>query len=149
MGQDLPFPPSQPPPQSPRQAPIVQGESSSDSAQVAEEQLVSASAGAQTPGPALAGTGSLTNRSTKDCLRFVLDSGKSSFDDFLSFALLNRYGVKKVNATFIENRRDSSQRQYNSSWAKFRSFVQTHKPADITLDFCLDFFSALDESGYA
>ena len=67
----------------------------------------------------------------------------------MSFANDRAEGVEDVNTRFLENRKDSSLRQYCSSWAKFHSYVHEHKPSRIDLNFCISFFRALQESGYA
>ena len=149
MGKGIPVSSSQPAMEGPQQTQDIQGDGSSCGSELASKQLVSTHSGTQTSENPPSGSSAKPSCPKEDCLRFLLDNEQPSFDDFMAFANAKAEGVEAANTRFLENRRDSSLRQYRSSWAKFHSYVREQEPAKIDVNFCISFFRALQASGLA
>ena len=91
---------------------------------------------------------SISESPSEDCLRFILENGEASFDDFIKFAFEKREGIQRSNIEFIEEyKRPSTKRQYNASWKRWRSFVLSKVPSIIDKNFCISFFKHLYDNG--
>ena len=150
MAEHLPLPPSKTFVESSTQVENLPGDSGDNSSFVAKEQLVPA--GHRTPTQ----TGSSPTADTQSdstseaCLRFIMDDGKASFDDFLVLAIGSRKKVSEDNIRFSELYKSlSTHRQYQSWWKKWVAFVRSEKPTSISLDFCVSFIRSLQASGLA
>ena len=150
VASDLPLPPSEPLIESARKTEDLQRESGPSGTNVAEKQLVSASAGTQTETLTPPSTETHSDSAATKCLRFLMDNRESTYLDFLLLAKKLCKGVERENALFQESYLlSSSMRQYNSSWKKWKAYVYKKEPKSIDLNFCTGFLKHLHDSGLA
>ena len=150
VAEHLPLPTSKTLVESSTQTEIIQRDCGTGCSPMAEEQLVPVSHGT----PPTTGTSSRTDThpdgTSEACLRFIMDDGKASFDDFLVLAMGRRMGISEDNVRFSEQYKAlSTQRQYGSWWNKWIAYVRLHKPDVVSLDFCISFLRSLHEGGLA
>ena len=132
------------------QTSLFQGDSSSDSSQLAQEQLVPTTSGTQLMSGSAAGASAVSTSTEEDCLRFIMANQESSAHDFLRFALDRRKGIGPEEVDFIEKyKKLSTTRQYNSCWKHWVSFLHEHRPSSISWNFCISFFISLHKKGLA
>ena len=150
VGQDISVPSSQLFNESPPQTPILSGQASSSSPQLAKEQLVSSPDGAGTQISSNSKPEIVPNSANQDCISFILANEGANFMDFLKFAANRRFQIDSANVSFTESdKTDSTIRQYDSAFRKLTSFIRKEKPKEMSINLALSFFRSLHEAGLA
>ena len=150
LGSHLPISPNQSSSEGAEQAPHLPRDGCSGGPQMAQEQLVSPGFGTETAPCSSAGPSTYSGSTEEDCLRFILADVQPSANDFFAYALEKRKGIQPHNTRFLEEyKKASTDRQYQSNWKKWASYVRLHRPSAITPDFCVGFFKHLHDSGLA
>ena len=150
VGEHLSLPASKTFIESSSQTPNFQGSGGLGCSSVAEEQLVSTNNRTQAQDDSSLPADAVPNSTGEACLRFILDDGKASFDDFLVLAMGRDLNLSEDNIRFSEKYKAfTTHRQYDSWWKKWVLFVRSKQPAKITLDFCISFLRHLHEGGLA
>ena len=150
MGENLHLPSHESHDESPRQTEDVQGHGRSGSPTVAQEQLVPSSPPDETSTGTSPGTGTNPVSTEQACLSLIIANPTITLDRFVQFAMGRHYNMKEENVVFLEKYKAlSTKRQYESNWKKWMAYVTTHKPTQITVDFCVSFFRSLHDKGLA
>ena len=150
VASDLHIPASEPSPESVRKIEVIPREGGISGPDVAKKQLVSTDAGTQTETHPSSSTETHSDSATEQCLRFIMDNRESSYLDFMLSAKKLKMGMERENTLFQESyKTDSSNRQYNSSWKKWKKYVWEIQPKVINTNFCVGFLKHLHDSGLA
>ena len=150
VGQDLPFSPNQPPPESSPQVENIQREGSTGSPRLAEKQLVSNPPGTPPPPHPHSPTEVVPNSANQDCISFILAHEHTNFMGFLRFAAKRRFNIDPANVDFTEaDKSQSTIRQYDSAFRRLSKFIHKERPREMSANLTISFFRSLHEEGLA